>query len=81
MLNKEYWTEVKEKVEFTLNGWDGKSYNGETRKVNKVYKCKFTPDAKFVKVGKHLFKVLDRMVLEKATGEYHPTVTYWGEWE
>ena len=40
MLNKEYWTEAKEKVEFTLNGWDGKSYNGETRKVNKIYKCK-----------------------------------------
>lgn len=52
-------TKTTEKITFTLNGWDGKSYDGETR-VSNVYTTKFS-DKKFVKVGKHFFVVTDKM--------------------
>ena len=69
---------TKEKVRFTFNGWDGKSYNGESRNAT-VYRTdiKGCENNKYIKVGKHLHQILeDDMVEEKATGEFHPT-TMW----
>ena len=68
-----FFTKTKEKVTFTFNGWDGKSYDGESRKAT-VYRTNIEgyEDACFVKVGKHLHYIdEDSSVLEKATGEYH----------
>ncbi len=63
-----------EKVRFTFNGWDGKSYGGESRTA-RVLRTDIPgyEDLRLVKVGKHLHYIEeDRTVLEKATGEYHP---------
>ena len=68
-----FFTKTKEKVTFTFGGWDGKSYDGESRNA-KVYRTDLEgyEDARFVKVGKHLHYIdEDSSVLEKATGEYH----------
>lgn len=68
-----FFTKTKEKVTFTFNGWDGKSYDGESRSA-RVYRTDLEgyEDARFVKVGKHLHYIdEDSSVLEKATGEYH----------
>lgn len=46
---------TNEKVTITFNGWDGKSYNGETRTMN-VYVCDTLPDKKFVKFYSKKFK-------------------------
>lgn len=64
---------TKEKITFTLNGWDGKSYDGESRS-GCIYRTniKGFEDEAFVKVGKHLFYIVEKSnVLELATGEYH----------
>ena len=64
-----------ERVTFTFNGWDGKSYNGESRSA-KVIRTRIEgyQDARFVKVGKSLHYIDEAwMVTEKATGEEHPT--------
>ena len=68
-----HFTKTKEKVTFTFNGWDGKSYDGESRSA-KVYRTDLEgyEDARFIKMGKHLHYIdEDSSVLEKATGEYH----------
>ena len=65
---------TNEKVTFTFNGWDGKSYDGESRRAT-VYKTEIAgyEDVRFIKVGKHLCYIdEDSSVLEKATGESHP---------
>ena len=65
---------TKEKVTFTFNGWDGKSYDGESRNA-RVYRTSIPgfETVRLVKVGKGLHYILeDRMVTEKATGEQHP---------
>ena len=62
-----------ERIRFTFNGWDGKSYDGESRCAS-VYRTsmKGYEDARFVKVGKGLHYIdEDSSVLEKATGESH----------
>ncbi len=67
------FTKTKEHIEFTFNGWDGKSYNGEARRAC-VYRTsvKGFEDARFVKVGKSLHYIDEgSSVLEKETGEYH----------
>jgi hypothetical protein len=74
----EHFTKTKEKVTFTFQGWDGKSYHGESRRAT-VYRCdvKGFEDARFVKVGKAVHCVdEDSAVLEEATGEYHKTVDW-----
>ena len=68
-----FFTKTKEKVTFTFNGWDGKSYDGESRSA-RVYRTDLEgyENARFIKVGKHLHYIdEDSSVLEKATGEYH----------
>ena len=62
-----------ESVRFTFNGWDGKSYDGESRSA-KVYRTSLPgyENTRFVKVGKALCYIdEDSSILEKATGEYH----------
>ena len=67
-------TRTKESITLTFNGWDGKSYHGESRKA-RVIRCSLPgyEDGIFVKVGKALHWIdTDSMVIEKATGEEHP---------
>lgn len=69
-----HFTKTRESVRFTFNGWDGKSYDGESRSA-KVYRTDIEgyESARFVKVGKHLCYIdEDRSILEKATGNHHP---------
>lgn len=69
-----HFTKTDEKVCYTFNGWDGKSYNGEAR-TNKVYRVDVAgyEDVRFVKVGKGLHYIdEDEMVTEEATGIDHP---------
>ena len=72
------FTKTKEKVTFTFHGWDGKSYNGESRTAS-VYRTsvKGFEEARFIKVGKGLHYIdEDSAVLEKATGEYHKEASW-----
>lgn len=69
-----HFTKTKEKVTFTFNGWDGKSYDGESRTAS-VYRTDIAgyEDVRLVKVGKGLHYIdEDRAILEKATGKTHP---------
>ena len=69
-----HFTKTREKVRFTFNGWDGKSYDGESRNAS-VYRTDIEGygEARFVKVGKHLCYIDEEsLVPEKATGEKHP---------
>ncbi len=71
---EKHFTKTREKVRFTFNGWDGKSYDGESRSAG-VYRTDIEDygDARFVKVGKHLCYIDEEsLVTEKATGEKHP---------
>ena len=72
-----YFRRTNEKVTFSFNGWDGKSYNGESRTAY-VYRStiKGFEEIRFIKVGKALHSVDDEMVFEKATGEYHNGVSW-----
>ena len=66
---------TKEKMTFTFGGWDGESYDGESRTA-RVYRTdiKGYEDARFIKVGKGFHYIEeDRQVLEKATGATHPS--------
>ena len=68
-----YFIKTKERIRFTFNGWDGKSYDGESRSA-RVYRTNIPgyEDARFIKVGKALCYIdEDSSILEKATGEYH----------
>ena len=50
-----FFTKTKEKVTFTFGGWDGKSYDGESRRAT-VYRTtvKGYEDVRLIKVGKGL---------------------------
>lgn len=68
-----HFTKTNERVEFTFNGWDGKSYNGESRRAS-VYRTDIDgyENARFIKVGKALCYIdEDSSVLEIATGICH----------
>lgn len=68
-----HFTKTKERIEFTFNGWDGRSYDGESRKAY-IYRTDIEgyEDARFIKVGKGLHYIdEDSSILEKATGVYH----------
>ena len=65
---------TRETVTFTFQGWDGKSYDGESRKA-RVLRTDVPgfEDVKFVKVGKAVHYVDEELLaVEKATGESHP---------
>ena len=73
-----FFTKTKEKVTFTFNGWDGKSYDGESRRAS-VYRTSIPgfESVRLVKVGKGLHYIdEDSMVVEKATGESHPEASW-----
>ena len=73
-----FFTKTKEKVTFTFNGWDGKSYDGESRRAT-VYRTsiKGFEDVRLIKVGKSLHYIMeDEMRVEKATGESHPEASW-----
>ena len=62
-----------ERITFTFNGWDGKSYNGESRTA-RVYRTtvKGYEDVRFIKVGKHLCYIdEDSDIIEQTTGIAH----------
>ncbi len=68
------FTKTTESGLVTFNGWDGKSYDGESRKA-RVYRTNIQgyENARFIKVGKALCYIdEDSLILEKATGESHP---------
>ena len=69
---------TKERMRFTFNGWDGKSYDGESRSACVYRTCiKGYEKARFIKVGKGLHYIdEDRSILEKATGEYHKEASW-----
>ena len=70
----ELFTKTKESIRFTFNGWDGKSYDGESRNA-KVIRTSYPgfEEVRFIKVGKSLCYIDESsMVTEKATGEAHP---------
>lgn len=69
---------TKEKVTFTFGGWDGKSYDGESRTA-RVYRTDIEgyEDARFIKVGKGLHYINEgRQILEKATGKTNPSAEW-----
>ncbi|MCD8382800.1 MAG: hypothetical protein LUC30_07795 [Clostridiales bacterium] len=69
----QFFTKTNERVTFTFNGWDGKSYDGESR-TGRVYRTtiKGYEEIRFIKVGKSLhFIDEDSSVTEKATGKAH----------
>ena len=75
---EKHFTKTRAKVRFTFAGWDGKSYDGESRSAG-VYRTDIEGygDARFVKVGKSLHYIMeDEMRLEKATGENHPVASW-----
>ena len=93
-VEKYGFVKTKEKVEVTFNGWDGRSYGGETRKMN-VWISDKIPNKKFVYLRKGgfqtiqgdtykidaVFEITDKMVVEKATGIAHPEVEYWTSYD
>lgn len=69
---------TKEKVIFTFQGWDGKSYDGESRRAT-VYRTdvKGYEGIRFIKVGKSIHYIEeDCMVMELATGVSHPRASW-----
>ena len=73
-----HFTKTRESVRFTFHGWDGKSYDGESRRAT-VYRTtvKGYEDVRLIKVGKGLHYIEeDTEVLEKATGEYHKRASW-----
>ena len=73
-----HFRKTDERVVFTFDGWDGKSYDGETRRA-RVLRCDIDGFTKtqFIKVGMGVHAIIEgSSVIEKATGEAHPTV-FW----
>lgn len=70
---------TQERIQFTLHGWDGpKSRNGETR-FGYVYRANVPgfEDCRYIRYGKELLYIDDdRLVENKATGEYSPTARW-----
>lgn len=89
-MNEKYgFVKTNEKMEVTFNGWDGKSYDGESKKMA-IWTNSKHPGKKFVNKKKGgfqrwdgtrysidaFFEVTDNMVINKLTGEAHPEVEY-----
>ena len=73
-----HFTKTRESIRFTFNGWDGKSYDGESRNA-RVYRTNLPgfEAVRLIKVGKHLCYIdEDTSILEKATGEKHPEASW-----
>lgn len=74
---EEHFTKTNKSLRFTFNGWDGKSYEGESRTA-RIYTVDIPgyEHFEFIKVGKGVHYVTDKMVVEQATGESHPRVRW-----
>ena len=75
---EEKFAKTRETVTFTFGGWDGKSYDGESRKA-RVLRTSIPgfEGIRFIKVGKSLHYIMeDEMRVEKATGESHPEASW-----
>lgn len=73
-----HFHKTAEKVTFTFGGWDGKSYDGESRRAT-VYRTtiKGYEEVRLVKVGKHLHYIDEECsMVEKATGISHPEASW-----
>ncbi len=73
-----HFTKTRESIRFTFNGWDGKSYDGESRNA-RVYRTNLPgfEAVKLIKVGKGLHYIdEERQITEKATGEKHPEASW-----
>ena len=73
-----HFFKTKERIEFTFQGWDGRSYNGETRTAH-IYRTDIEgfEEARFIKVGKSIHYIVeDSSVLEVTTGKHHKTVSW-----
>lgn len=71
---EESFKKTKETIRFTFNGWDGKSYDGESRNA-RVYRTNIQgyEEVRFIKVGKALCYIDEEsMIIEKSNGEAHP---------
>ena len=69
---------TRETVTFTFGGWDGKSYDGESRTA-RVLRTDVPgyESIRFIKVGKHLHYIDEESLrIEKATGEAHPEASW-----
>ena len=65
-------------MRFTFAGWDGKSYDNESRSAS-VYRTDIQgyEDARFIKIGKHLNYIMeDELRVEKSSGEAHPEASW-----
>ena len=72
------FTKTRETVTFTFGGWDGKSYDGESRTA-RVLRTDVPgyESIRFIKVGKHLHYIDEESLrIEKATGEAHPEASW-----
>lgn len=75
---EQLFRKTAEKVTFTFAGWDGKSYDGESR-TSRVYRTDYPEfrGIRFIKVGKSLHSINeDDLRVEKATGESHPSASW-----
>lgn len=69
------FTKTTERITFTFHGWDGKSYDGESRTA-RVLRTNLPgyEDCAFIKVGKSVHLIdMEHQAAEKATGVSHPT--------
>jgi len=69
---------TNDSIDFTFNGWDGKSYGGESRHA-RIWQCSVFGflTCQFVKVGKSIHMVDDNgWAVELATGKKHHTVSW-----
>ena len=73
-----FFYRTKEKVEFTFNGWDGKSYHGETRTA-RVFRTDLAAfeNVRFIKVGKAVHYIdEDHEAVELETGIPHKVASW-----
>ena len=82
MISRDEFEQVfrptNEKVTFTFAGWDGKSYDGETRTARVLRTGIFGYETvRFIKVGKALHYIEeDREEVELATGIPHKVASW-----
>ena len=75
---EEHFRKTEERITFTFGGWDGKSYDGET-KTARIYRTDIPgyEEVRIIKVGKGLHYIEeDTAIIEKATGIPHKRASW-----